>query len=152
MNRTNALAREGKINENANIRDQHSIIINASIEKVWKILTDFNEWPSWNSEISKVALSGTVQEGTTFSWTLNGNKHTAQIQLCKEPSELAWSGKSKWIKGIHAWQLESDENQTIVTLSTSLQGAFIFFVNSHQKVYNELLQWLEKLKAKAEAE
>ena len=150
MNRTNELAREGKINENASIRDQHSIIINAPIDKVWNILTDFNTWPSWNPEITKVEVSEEVRESTSFSWTLNGNKINSQVQLFKAPNELAWSGKSKWIKGIYSWQLESDENQTIVTLSSSLQGAFIFLVNSHQKVYNELLQWLEKLKDKAE--
>ena len=150
MDKTIELAKEGRINENASIKDQHSIIINAPIDKVWEILADLSNWPTWNEDISKVVVNGDLEEGSRFSWVYNGNKINAEIQLLKEPNELAWSGKARWVKEIYVWQLESDENQTIVTLSASLSGSFTIFVNSHQKVYRELIQWVECLKKAAE--
>jgi len=152
MQITNALAKEGKINENASIKDQHSIIINAPIEKVWEILIDLNSWHEWNKEISGMKVEGEIKEGTKFKWVNHGKKTSSQIQQFKAPTDLAWSGKTSLVKEIQSWQLESDEGQTIVTLSASLHGAFTFFVNSHLKVYNELINWIESLKARAEEE
>jgi uncharacterized protein YndB with AHSA1/START domain len=150
MNRLNALAKEAKINENASIRDQHSIIINAPIDKVFTILKNVEEWPSWNPEITKAKASGPITEGSTFEWTHNQQKLTAEVQLFEEPTTLTWTGKTKWVKDIFVWQLDKDENQTIVTVGASLQGAFVILVKNHQRVYNELLRWLECLKKAAE--
>jgi len=150
MQSLNTLAKKGQINENANIRDSHSTIINASIETVWDILIDFNSWSSWNPQITKVVMEGIPEEEKDFQWNFGGTTFKSQVQAVNDKKLLSWSGKSLWIKGIYVWQLESDENQTIVTLSTSMQGSFITLVNSHQKVYNQLIDWLECLKSRAE--
>lgn len=42
-----------------------SITINASIEVVWKHLTDFTSYPSWNPLVGK--LVGEMNEGSTIS-------------------------------------------------------------------------------------
>lgn len=150
MHRINALAKEGKINENASIRDQHSIIINAPIDKVWDNLTNLNEWPKWNKDVKKMKVNGEIKEGTTFHWTIGRLKANSQIQHLEKPTTFSWTGKTNWVKRIYVWSLESDENQTIVTVSTSLQGVLTVLVENHQKVYTELLNWLECLKTKTE--
>ena len=151
MKRLNALAQKGKINENASIRDSHSIIINASIQKVWDILTDVEKWPEWNSEVKNVDLKGELKEGTHFGWKLGRKSGNAEIQLLKEPTSFTWTGKANLVKRIFVWSLESDENQTIATVSTSLQGTFVVLMENHQKIYDELLNWLECLKTTSEA-
>lgn len=150
MNSLNALASQGKINENANVKDQHSIIINAPIDRVWSILADINRWSEWNDQIKNVKIGGELTKGTDFSWTFDGTKFKAQIQSAEKPTTLAWTGKSSMAKSVHVWQLEDDENQTIATLSTSLQGTFTFLFNKHQKIYNDLLTWLQTLKEESE--
>lgn len=150
MNRTNALAKEGKINENASIRDQHSTIIKAPIQHVWDILTNLSDWPSLFKEIKSMKVEGEIKEGTTFSWTLGRYKANSEIQKYDMPNLLTWTGKSNWVKRIYVWSLEADEDQTIVTVSTSLQGVFTVMVENHHKVYRELINWLEALKIKAE--
>lgn len=150
MNNLNALASEGKINENANIKDRHSIIINAPIDKVWGILINMEQWPSWNEKIKNVQIDGEVANGTNFKWTFDGKKFTSQIQSAAKPNMLSWTGKSSMAKSVHIWQLEDDENQTIASLATSLQGTFTILFNKHQKVYNDLLSWLQELKEAAE--
>lgn len=151
MNRLNALAKEAKINENASIRDQHSIIINAPIEKVWETLLDLHSWPKWNPEVSKITVDGPIKEGTKFNWTYGQNKFSSEIQLLDQPHALSWTSRSNWVKGIAVWQLEKDDNQTIATAGTSFQGAFTVLVNNHQKVYKELLGWLDQLKKTCES-
>ena len=150
MNNLEALAKEGKINKNANIKDEHSIIINAPIDKVWEILSDIKKWPEWYSIIKQIDIEDKVKVETKFKWNFNGMKFNAQIHTATKPSTLAWTGKSSWIKSIHVWQFEGDENQTIASLSNSLQGTFTILINKHQKVHNDLIGWLESLKAKAE--
>lgn len=150
MNRSIALAKEGKINENASIRDQHSIIINAPIEEVWEILTNLKEWPSWYSNVKRMEVDDMIEEGTQFKWTLGRVKSISQIQRLARPNTFSWTGKSKWVKRIYVWNLEADENQTIVTVSSSLQGTFTVLVENHQKVYTQLINWLECLKSKSE--
>ena len=150
MNNLNALASQGKINENASVKDQHSIIINAPAAKVWGILVDMEAWPQWNDKIKNVKLDGEVTKGTNFGWTFDGKKFSSQIQSAEESSTLAWTGKSSLVKSVYVWQLEDDENQTIATLSTSMQGTFTILFNKHQKIYDDLLYWLQTLKEKAE--
>ena len=149
MKKLNVLAQKGKINENASIRDSHSTIINASIEKVWSILTHVDKWPEWNSEIKKIDLNGELKEGCTFTWKYGRTQGQSEIQKIDKPNTFAWTSKAKWVKRIFVWSLESDENQTIVTVSASLQGRLVVFMENHQKVYDELLNWLESLKIKS---
>ncbi len=151
MNYLNTLASQGKINENANVKDQHSIIINAPIARVWGILVNMEAWPEWNDKIKKVKVDGEVAVGTNFGWTFDGKKFNSQIQSADEPTTLAWTGKSSLVKSVYVWQLEDDENQTIATLSNSLEGTFTILFNKHQKIYNDLLNWLQTLKDKAES-
>ncbi|WP_425391678.1 SRPBCC family protein [Ekhidna sp.] len=150
MKKLNELAKKGMINENASIRDSHSTIINANIDKVWDILTDMEDWPNWNPEIKKVTLEGEIAEGTTFKWVQGRTHGISQIQVVKKPALLAWTSKAKFVKRIYVWTLESDEGQTIATVSASFQGAMVVLAQNHQKVYDELLGWLELLKNKAE--
>lgn len=149
MKKLNALAKEARINANASIRDQHSIVINEPISKVWSILTNLSEWHLWNSSISNMKLDGQLQEKTKFSWNLNGSSVKSEIQSIKKPNTFTWTGVSKNIKRIYVWELEPDDNQTIVTVSTSLQGILIV-LESHQKIFKELTFWLEKLKEETE--
>ena len=151
MNNINALAKEGKINENANIKDTHSIIMNSAIEKVWRMLIDIKKWHEWNKDIKQVKFEGNVEEGTDFDWSLGRVRIFSQIQKMTAPSTLSWTGKSKWVKSIFVWQLEPDDNQTIVSVSASMQGAFTILVNSHEGIHKDLISWLENLKNEVEA-
>ena len=84
MKKLNALAQKGQINENASIRDSHSTIINAEINKVWDILADIQDWPDWISDVKKVTVDGDVGEGTTFHWVQGRSHGTSQIQAFKK--------------------------------------------------------------------
>lgn len=47
-----------QINQNAPVKQQNQIQINASPAKVWAVLTDINNWTKWNDKISKSHMQG----------------------------------------------------------------------------------------------
>jgi uncharacterized protein YndB with AHSA1/START domain len=149
MNELESQAREGRINENASIRDRQAAIINAPIEKVWKILTLVNEWPNWNPEI-KSARAEKVQARESFDWHIKHSHFQSIFQVVNEPTLLTWTGKSKLVKSIFVWNLEASDNQTIVTVEESIEGFVIPLFNNHSKLHDILIDWLKALKSEAE--
>lgn len=150
MKNLESQAREGRINENASIRDRQSIIINAPIDRVWSLLTDIDNWPNWNKEI-KSASCTTVAEGASFDWHIRHTSFVSTFQAVKEPTLLSWLGKSKLMKSIFVWNLEASDQQTIVTVEESIEGFVIPIFNNHSKLHDILVDWLNALKKKAEA-
>lgn len=143
------LAESGKINPEASIRDRQSIIINASIAKIWTILTDIKKWPDWNPAIKSTEIHA-FEVGAIFKWNLGGSGLTSTIRSIKEPEVLSWTGSGMGMKAIHVWKLEkTEEDQTVVTTEESLQGFLTLFF-SHQKLHSTLITWLDRLKAAAE--
>jgi hypothetical protein len=88
------------------------IIINASREKVWKILTDFERYPEWNPFI--VSIKGRLAIGQRLENILSSKGKTFRFTprvVAVEPGQyFAWLG-SLWVKGLfdghHYFQLES---------------------------------------------
>ncbi|MDW7732579.1 MAG: SRPBCC domain-containing protein [Methanolobus sp.] len=95
------------------------IIINAPAEKVWHILTDFENFENWNPFM--LIKNGKLETGSQLEVQLTppGSKSMAfkPTVLKVEPvKEFRWLG-SMWIKGIfdgeHAFRIEElDENRT----------------------------------------
>ena len=141
-------AEQGTIDENADLKDRQSIVINASIETVWDLLVNVEQWPDWNSHISKVARGS---DGKSFSWSDDGRKYKSRFVKTDKPSSLTWLGESGWIKSAYAWTLDrTDENQTVISVEEGYKGILLFLFMSHQKVHSNLLSWLDQLKKVAE--
>ncbi|MCP4456883.1 MAG: hypothetical protein GY816_02480 [Cytophagales bacterium] len=149
MKTLEAQAKEGRINENASIRDRQSIMINAPIQLVWDVLTNINKWPEWYSEI-KSASCEKVEEGAFFEWALKSTHLKSKFQLVEKPTRLSWTGKSKMVKAIHVWDLESADDQTILTVEKSIEGFLIPVFNRQSKVHDDLMAWIAALKNEAE--
>ena len=150
MKETIELAQKGQINSDASIKDQHSIIIQAPIDKVWKIITEVTKWKDWNPQVKHLVVQQEIQLGSTFQWKIGRMSATSQVQLMDKPHTFAISGKSTLVKRIYVWTLEADDDQTIATLGTSLQGLFTVWVENHRSVYQEIHNWLDCLKSEAE--
>lgn len=90
-----------------------SITINASKEKIWEILTDFEKYPEWNSFIKSV--SGDVKVGNQIAIKLQGMTFKPVVLNFKENSELKWLGHL-WFKGLfdgeHKFKLTDNGNGT----------------------------------------
>jgi len=91
---------------------QTEIIINASSEMVWDMLTDLNNFKNWNPFI--VSSKGVIQTGTQLTNTINleGQKpqtFTPTILEVESGKSFSWLG-SLFIKGLfdgeHYFKLE----------------------------------------------
>tara|TARA_R100001369_G_scaffold91640_1_gene133541 strand:- start:421 stop:849 length:429 start_codon:yes stop_codon:yes gene_type:complete len=76
-----------------------SITISARKEKIWQILTDFDNYLEWNSFIKSV--SGDVKVGNQIRIKLQGMTFKPIVLTLNENTELKWLGHL-WFKGLFA--------------------------------------------------
>jgi hypothetical protein len=99
--------------------------IAADPETIWEILTGFEAWPSWNPDVSSVALEGDVAEGTVFRWKAGRATITSTLRQVERPRVLAWTGKTTGVDAIHVWRLEPRDGGTLVHTEESWRGLLV---------------------------
>ena len=67
-----------------------TVRINATKEKVWKVLTDFAKYPEWNSFIT--SLTGNVNEGKQIRVNLQGMEFKPIVIKFEKNKEFRWLG------------------------------------------------------------
>jgi hypothetical protein len=136
-----------------------SIIINATAEKVWNILTDFENYAHWNPFIT--SISGEIKMGNNLQVTIappNGNamKFNPTLLVANEHKELKWKGKVLFkglFDGEHQFEIIDNANRTITFVqSEKFTGILIPFfkklINVDTK--NGFMLMNERLKKRAE--
>ena len=86
------------INANAPVFQANGIFIQATPERVWAVLTDINQWPTWNSKISKATLEGQAGGGCQISM---------ESQRCEHSFHPAYRRYIPyfWLEWRHFWRL-----------------------------------------------
>lgn len=140
------------INSNAPVKCSKSITINANIEKVWTIMTNIDNWATWQTDISKAKLNGTLKQGTTFDWKTGGAKIHSTLHTVEPFQYFGWTGKTFGMYAIHNWTLTTINVQTIVSVDESMEG---FLASLMKKAFNKNLEqgmqhWLDLLKEACE--
>lgn len=107
---------------NAQAYSKEEILIQAPVDKVYRIVTDINHWPEWQSAVSEAELQGILAEGAEFVWKVNGLRIKSRIHTVNEKSELGWTGKMLWIEAVHNWQFFEEGDTTRVRVEESLSG------------------------------
>lgn len=108
------------------------IQINASPEKIWAILNDFEQYPVWNPFIKKISGEKKVQGRLKALIQPYGGKameFTPLIQTYEVNSELQWLGKL-WIPGLfdgrHSFKLVPVEKaRTLLIHSEQFSGILV---------------------------
>lgn len=112
------------------------IIINAAPQKVWEILTDFNNYPNWNPFIKSIA--GSINIGSTLKVTIEpeegkGMTFKPVVQSLVKNKELSWLGKLLFkgvFDGKHKFQLIDNGNGiTTFIQSEEFSGILVSFIN-----------------------
>ena len=139
-------------NENAPVILKKQILINQKSDKVWKVLTDINQWKNWNSKITVSKIQSPLSLGNLFNWKVNGTNIQSKIILLESNKSFGWTGKTFGAKAIHLWYLEETEKGTLVKVEESMEGFIIYLF---KKRMNKVLEqdmtfWLECLKDECE--
>ena len=140
------------INQEAPVIQTKEIIIDATSEKVWQILTNIQSWGKWNERIKKPKLKGNLEVGSSFTWKTNGSKINSKIHSYTPKRILGWKGKTFGVSAIHNWYLESTENGTKVVVEESMEGWIINLMKKkmNEKLAEDMLYWLKQLKKESE--
>ena len=112
------------INQDAPVKSHGEIVIEASTDKVWQILTKINDWPSWQSEVTESNLNEVLKEGAEFKWKAGGLSFTSQIHTVEQKTRFGWTGKTFGASAIHNWFFKVEGGNTVIRVEESLQGVF----------------------------
>jgi uncharacterized protein YndB with AHSA1/START domain len=110
------------INQEAPVIGRNELEIPAPPERVWAVLTAFDQWPTWNTEVKSMEFAGSVARGSEFRWKAGPGTITSRIERAEPPLLIAWTGKTLGIKAIHFWMLESQNGSTLVRTEESYDG------------------------------
>jgi len=128
------------------------IEMHASPEVVWRALTDIAAWPSWNPDVRSVEIDGPPAPGTTFRWKAGPGSITSILREVDLPRRIAWTGKTLGITAIHVYELEPQDDVTLVRSAESWDGLVVRLLRRRMsKTLEEATAaGLERLKREAE--
>ena len=137
----------------APIRTRHEIDINAPLGLVWRLHTDVNNWPAWQTEITQAQLDGAFQPGNSFTWASYGFTVTSTIYAAAERARTLWGGPAAGITGVHEWVFTETPAGVHVTTQESWAGQPVEADITRMRTIldTSLATWLKNLKAAAEA-
>lgn len=129
-----------------------NIVINAPVEKVWKIFCDVDNWDAWQKEIVSPAINGAFKAGTTFNWKSNGLTITSTLQTVEVDKMIGWSGPAFGSFAIHTWYLTEHNGQTTIRVEESMEGWLVKLLqNKFQTSLDDSIEhWLSYLKIESE--
>jgi uncharacterized protein YndB with AHSA1/START domain len=138
------------VDSSAKCYSKEEITINSPVENVYKILSDINNWPSWQSSVTKAHIDGPTEVGATFKWQSGSLKIKSRLHTVNVNSEIGWTGRIWWIKAVHNWYFDKENNRTKVIVKESLKGLGSSYM---QKSLEEgMKRNLAELKSRAEGD
>ena len=145
-----SLASHGTINKDAPVKATAQIIIAAPANRVWDILTDIQNWPSWQTDITIVAIDQQPAVGVSFEWSTGAGNIHSRVALYKPQRQIAWTGRLLAFHAIHVWTITSLPNgKTLVTTSESMSGWPIALFFTSNDLLDADRRWLVYLAKKA---
>lgn len=111
-----------EVERSAKVFSEEEIIINAPIEKTYRILADINNWPKWQSAVNEAIINEKPAEGTLFQWRTGRFKIVSRLHTVKPVIEFGWTGMMGWINAVHNWYFEKFGNSTRVKVEESMNG------------------------------
>lgn len=133
------------------------IIIRAKREKVWAILTDFENYPNWNPFIT--FIQGKAEEGSQITVRIappGGKAMTFKPTIItrKENQELKWLGTVLFkglFDGEHRFELKDNADGTVTFVQNEqFRGIFTGLFNPEKTIkgFNEMNNKLKELAEK----
>jgi hypothetical protein len=131
-----------------------AISINARPEKIWNILIDTNQYPSWNPFIKKI--EGKWAVGNQIKVTVqpeNASEMTFKPKILsfQENKQILWKGKfiiNHLFDGAHKLELIDNKNGTTTFIqSEEFSGILVRFINLNntQKGFENMNQKLKEI-------
>ena len=140
------------INRQAPATAEGEIEIAATPEVVWDVISNVEQWPTWNNDIKSATLTGPLAVGSVFRWKSGLASLTSKLQVVDPPRELGWSGTSMSIRAIHVFRFEPRDGGTLAHSEESWEGFLASLLKGYSRktLDKGLRSVLAALKAEAE--
>jgi hypothetical protein len=141
------------IDATAPVIARHGVDIAARLEVAWRLHTDVDRWPEWQTEISDARAESAFVPGSDFTWTSYGFTVTSTIYEVDDGSRTLWGGTADGITGVHEWIFRATPNGVRVETNESFAGEPVRAdAGAMQTMLDTSLSaWLDHLKVAAES-
>jgi hypothetical protein len=136
----------------APVSSKRSTDVSAPPEVVWEVLTRFDHWPRWNTDVKSMSFDGPLEPGSTFRWKAGPGTIVSTLEQVDPPRYIRWRGRTMSIRAIHEWRLEPRDGGTHIETEETYSGLLARLMRgSLQKTLDRSLeQQLEHLKGESE--
>ncbi|MFN7118851.1 MAG: SRPBCC family protein [Saprospiraceae bacterium] len=129
------------------VQQFRELLITASAEQVWQVLTDINNWVYWHNEITAAQLHDSLQTGSSFTYTYNKTTIKARIQTLEMCRQFQFIGKAYGVTALSTWVLKPMETGVLVQNKEQMWGLIPILL---KRTFNKNLgkgieRWLQKL-------
>jgi uncharacterized protein YndB with AHSA1/START domain len=113
---------------------EREIEIDATVEKVWQVMTDPAKWPQWFPGVDAITMAPPVSEGAVFEWTTEGKVGRSAIVKMLPLKRLEIMTQVDDDKDMHVFELRpsggffglnADECKVEYTLDTLMGGGIL---------------------------
>ncbi|MFK8843947.1 SRPBCC family protein [Streptomyces sp. Ac-502] len=157
------------VDPDAAVRHRTETVIHAPLHAIWKLQTDVERWPAWQSSVETAERldHGPLRKGSAFRWTTpippnpatpaTSLEITSTVEQIKRDSCLRWTGPATAeglrIDGIHVWNFTEVRGGVRVSTEETHTGDQVEAnVPAATRILREGLEkWLRELKDAAEA-
>jgi hypothetical protein len=141
------------VDRSAPVIAHHEVDIQAPLDTVWRLPTDINAWPTWQTDITAAHLDGVLESGASFDWTSYGLSVTSTVYALAERARVLWGGTANGITGVHEWLFSETPAGVHVTTNESFAGEPVMAdaAGMQSLLDASLVSWLGHLKAAAES-
>ncbi|SDJ59520.1 Polyketide cyclase / dehydrase and lipid transport [Nonomuraea maritima] len=145
-------AKKGRLDEKAPVRSSSSVVIDAPVARVWRLLADMHDWPQWRSDAHVVEL-GEVRPDAAFRWKIRGMAIKSTFAVVAPERELTWTGTAMgFVKAVDRLRLEETaDGRTRVTVEESMSGPFLTLLYSNARLREGHDDMLRMLRTAAES-
>ncbi|MFG1603135.1 SRPBCC family protein [Actinoplanes sp. NPDC049265] len=110
------------VDRDAQVVVEHTTLINAPLDTVWRLHTTIGDWPSWQPDITSAALDGPLVPGSSFRWETSGLDITSTIKEVVPGERIVWGGPARGIDGVHVWAFTEGPDGVTVHTTESWDG------------------------------
>ncbi|MGI8331564.1 SRPBCC family protein [Actinomadura scrupuli] len=144
-------AKKGLLDEDAPVRSSSSAVVDAPVGRVWTLLSDLRNWPSWRSD-ARILELGETKPDAPFRWKIRGSVIRSTFAVVEPERELSWTGTAMGgVKAIDRLLLSGTaEGRTRVTIEESMSGPLLTLFYSTGRLRRGHVDVLRMLKTAAE--